>query len=278
MEFRSLRAVSENELLAVFNEAFANYFVPLQLTSDQLRAKLKADKVDPDLSAGAFINGRLAGFMLHGFDRIDGRNIIYNGGTGVLPRYRNRRIVKQLYGFIVPVLRAQNVDEVRLEVIAQNERAIKAYEQAGFTAARKLCCYKGAIQTGNNPDVTVREISGYDWAALQPFWDFSPTWQNSRRVLDDMGAANKWYGAYRREELVGYAVFNPAGNRVQQFAVAHAHRRIKIASSLFAWIAKQHQRNVSIINVDARAQGTHDFLKQAGLENFVDQWEMRLEL
>lgn len=88
IEFRTLRGVDENELLRVFNQSFADYFVTVQLTFDQLRQKIKADHVDLDLSVGAFADNTLVGFIHHAFNCIDGVNTVYNGGTGVFPAFR----------------------------------------------------------------------------------------------------------------------------------------------------------------------------------------------
>ena len=273
--FRTLRGVDENELLRAFNESFANYFVTVQLTPGQLRQKIKSDHVDLDLSVGAFADNKLVGFIHHAFDCIDGVNTVYNGGTGVIPAYRGQGITKRMYDFILPEFRNRNIDVVQLEVISQNAPAVKIYEQIGFVAERMLPCYKGKISAAVNTDVVIRELSSYDWPLLKSFWDFTPTWQNSVLVLNELAQQNKLFGAFINEQHVAYLVYNPVSKRVQQFAVHREFRQRKVASSLFAYVSSMQEEPFIIINVDGRSAGANTFLKKVGMEKYVEQVGMR---
>jgi ribosomal protein S18 acetylase RimI-like enzyme len=276
--FRSLKDTDENQLLHAFNEAFANYFVTVQLTLEQLRQKIRSDHVDLDLCVGAFDNDRLVGFILHAFDCIDGQNTVYNGGTGVIPSHRGQGLTRRMYDCILPKLRERNIDVVLLEVIAQNAPAIKIYESMGFAAERRLPCYRGKIIAHANTDITVQEMTHYDWRILKSFWDFSPTWQNSVLVLNELTAQNKLLGAFRDEQLAGYLVYNPMSKRVQQFAVHPDFRRQHVAATLFAHVSTLQDEPFVIINVDGRSAAANAFLKKMGMEAYVEQVGMRMSL
>jgi ribosomal protein S18 acetylase RimI-like enzyme len=278
MEFRTLHGIADTELLRVFNESFANYFVPVAMTLEQLQQKIQSDPVDLDLSVGAFDGDRLVGLILHAFARIDGKNIAYNGATGVVPAYRNQGITRRMYEFILPALRARNISSVELEVITKNLPAIKIYEQAGFVAERKLPCYKGNISALDTSAAVIRELPDYDRPLLRSFWDFSPTWQNSMLVLDALKHSNKLFGAFLNEQTVGYLVYNPLSKRVQQFAVDPAFRRQYIGSALFAHVRTLQQEPLVIINVDGSSGAANAFLKKMGMEVYVEQVGMRLEV
>jgi ribosomal protein S18 acetylase RimI-like enzyme len=277
MEKRPLNDCSFSEIRNAFNESFSDYLVPLQLTPEQLEGKIKTDKVDLNYSVGAFSGNKLVGFILHGFDILDNKKVIYNAGTGVIPGYRKQGLTKQMYDFILPYLSAENIDILSLEVITQNIPAIRSYEKVGFKAKRKLVCYRGEVNTTTNEQVNITEIPAYDWERIKEFWDFSPSWQNSIRVLESLKNTNTSYGAFLEDQLVGYMVYNPVSKRVQQFGVDKKYRRKKIASALFAHI-KEPGTNVTIINADESSVATIQFLAQIGLEKFVEQIEMELEL
>jgi GNAT superfamily N-acetyltransferase len=277
METRSLNDCSLNEILSAFNESFSDYMVPLRLTPEQLAGKIKADKVDLNYSVGAFLDNKLVGFILHGFDILDNKKVIYNAGTGVIPSYRKQGLTKQMYEFILPSLRTQNIDTMILEVITENIPAIRSYEKVGFKARRKLVCYRGQVKTTTNDRVEITEIPLYDWKRIMEFWDFLPSWQNSTKVLDALKNSNRSYGAFIDGQLVGYIVYNPVSKRVQQFGVHKKYRRKKIASTLFAQI-KEPGTNLTIINADESSAATARFLTQIGLERFVEQLEMELEM
>jgi ribosomal protein S18 acetylase RimI-like enzyme len=278
MEIRTLSNIDLDELLAAFNEAFSDYHVPLQLTMDQLKGKIRADKTNFDYSVGAFIDGKLVGFILHGYDIIDHHRIVYNGGTGVIPSQRKHGLTKQMYDFILPYLRAANVDSLVLEVMTQNIQAIKSYEKVGYQVARKLICYRGEMNTMDNAEMMIEEMFEYNWENIRSFWDFSPSWQNSSNVLEELMNTNKSYGAFVNNQLIGYIVYNPVAKRVQQFAVDTRYRRKKIATTLFNHLSKVYDRNFTIINVDEGSQATNEFLLKIGLKNFVEQLEMKLQL
>jgi ribosomal protein S18 acetylase RimI-like enzyme len=275
MEIRTLRDSDTDQVLIAFNEAFSGYFVPLQLTKEQLLNKIRSEGIDLGYSTGAFLNGRLSGFILHAIDLIDNKKTVYNGGTGVIPGQRSKGLTQRMYDFILPVLIAEKVDNVILEVIAENMAAIKTYEKIGFKIKRKLACYKGESRAERNDGLIIKELREYDWDKLKTFWDFTPAWQNSENVVERQKDNNISYGAFIDDKLAGYIVYNPLSKRVQQFAVDKHHRRKKIASGLFACIS-QPGTSLSLINVDEYSVGTDRFLKQIGLEKFLEQYEMQL--
>ncbi|WP_458626783.1 hypothetical protein [Winogradskyella sp. PC D3.3] len=81
MEIKTLAGIDYKSILSAFNNSFSDYFIPFQLTEEQLRLKMLADKTDLNLSVGVFEKGQLMAFILHGFDSINNENLVYNGGT-----------------------------------------------------------------------------------------------------------------------------------------------------------------------------------------------------
>ncbi|MEB2777346.1 hypothetical protein SYJ56_18675 [Algoriphagus sp. D3-2-R+10] len=75
MKLKTLERIDKKSILNAFNESFYDYFLPFKLTEEQLTSKMIVDKIDLNLSAGAFENGRLIAFILHGFDNINNQKI-----------------------------------------------------------------------------------------------------------------------------------------------------------------------------------------------------------
>jgi ribosomal protein S18 acetylase RimI-like enzyme len=279
MQFRNLDNYSTASLLDAFNEAFADYFVKLRLTKDQLEKKIIADSIDLKLSVGAFEAEKLAGFILHGIDTINGQPVIYNAGTGVLPEYRGNRLTKAMYAFVMQELKAQNVSKCVLEVIEQNKAAIKTYSDIGFTFKRELVCFKGKVQAQSAQDnFTIKALDPLDWDRMESFWDWNSSWQNSITALKKNGENSRTIGSYHNDMLTGYLSWNPSINRVAQFAVAKTHRRQGIATALFHSIPGIDLTEISIINVDKSSGATLAFLRSIGLNAFITQHEMELQL
>jgi ribosomal protein S18 acetylase RimI-like enzyme len=186
-----------------------------------------------------------------------------------------------MYDFILPILKEKKGDVLTLEVIEKNNSAIRAYENLGFKIVRKLLCFNGII------DLKEKEYRNNDkrngklsMEVFQSFWDIEPSWQNSAIILTGMEKTYKILGAYKNEELVGYAVYNPDARKVCQIAVDKNYRKQGIGSELFRMIEELGGgQAVSVNNVDHSSENTSIFLeKTVGLKNWVSQFEMKKEI
>lgn len=275
MEFKTLKNVDVEELLAVFNHSFSDYVIPFHLTKEMLVSKIAAEKLDMNISVGAFEDGKLVSFILQAEKLEDGRKVIYNGGTGVVPESRGKGLVRKMYDFIIPVLKERNADILLLEVIEGNEAAIRAYENLGFTKIRRLLCFRGNINSVTpKTNAVIKELKDFEWKKLQSFWDIEPSWQGAVFVLDPLPENFRALGAYIDESLAGYIIYNPVSGKIHQFAVHKDHRKQGIGTGLFAAIADGQP--VAVNNVDEASQETAVFLdKKMGLQNWLSQFEMK---
>jgi len=275
----TLEGVKISKILDAFNESFSDYFIPFKLSKEQLIQKMLVDKTDLSLSVGVFENEQLIAFILHGIDAIKKQRVIYNGGTGVIPKKRGAGLSKQMYRFILPYLAERGINNLVLEVISNNVPAIKSYEQSGFKTIRRLICYKGevVVETSNN-SIVIKKLQDYNWELMESFWDTYPTWQNSKSVTNELKYKNVSLGAYIENQLVGYLIFNPKNRRIQQIAVSKDFRRKRIASHLIAALIEKYGATFSIINVDKNSKPINTFLKEIGFEITLEQLEMKLQL
>ena len=278
MEFKTLAHITVDELLEVFNHSFSDYVVPFHLTKEVLVSKIAAEKLDMNLSAGAFEEGKLVGFILQSEKVENGEKIIYNGGTGVIPQGRGKGLVRKMYDFIIPILKERNADTLLLEVIEGNQPAIRAYENFGFSIVRRLLCFNGSIQQGKeNAEVSVKELKEFQWDLLCSFWDIEPSWQGSVFVLEPMPENYVTLGAYIEDKLVGYIIYGPVAKKIYQFAVEKNFRNKGIGTMLFNAISKKNGgQAVALNNVDDSSENTSNFLSEKiGLNNWLSQFEMK---
>ncbi|MBB6331872.1 ribosomal protein S18 acetylase RimI-like enzyme [Chryseobacterium sediminis] len=278
MEFNTLANTSIDELLSVFNHSFSDYVVPFHLTKEVLISKIVAEKLDMDLSVGAFEDGKLVGFILQSEKVENGEKIIYNGGTGVIPESRGKGLVRKMYDFIIPVLKERNANTLLLEVIEGNQPAIRAYENLGFSIVRRLLCFNGNIKPGKENDgISVQELKDFEWEKLRSFWDIEPSWQGSVFVLEPMPENYMTLGAYLEEKLVGYIVYGPTSKKIYQFAVDKSFRNLGIGTMLFNAISRKNGgQAIALNNVDDSSESTSKFLSErAGLNNWLSQFEMK---
>jgi len=281
MEIKTLANITVNELLSVFNLSFSDYIVPFHLTEEQLISKINTEKINLNISVGAFGSGYLAGFILQAEKEEGGKKIIYNAGTGVIPEARGKGLVRKMYDFILPVLQEKNADKLLLEVIEGNEPAIRAYENWGFKVVRKLLCFRGnIIVTNENPEIIIREMEGFQWENFRSFWDIEPSWQASVFVLDDISKECTVLGAYKDTKLIGYVIFNPSSKKIYQVAVDKKYRKQGAGTMLFKAVSQiVGEAAVSFNNVDDMSEETFSFLSNTiGMNNWISQLEMKKNL
>ncbi|MBC8988149.1 GNAT family N-acetyltransferase [Pedobacter sp. N36a] len=276
MEIKNLENIDLEKLVAVINLSFSDYIVPLQLNLEILKAKIKAEDIKLELSLGVFDGDEMVGCMLHGLRDTEEGLTVYNGATGVIPDQRGKGLVRKMYEYLLPELKKLEVRKMVLEVITGNHPAIKAYEKMGYTVRRTLDCYKGKLEVKKNQQVsTLKEIDLVDWPQLVSFWDTKPSWQNEIQSLENTKENCRFVGAYQKDLLVGYAVFNPTSRKVNQLAVAKDYRNKGIGTELCSYINEAvGQQEVYVFNVDHNAASILAFLKAQGLREHLSQFEM----
>lgn len=280
LQFQTLLYLPHDELVRVFNEAFENYFVPIRLTPELLEQKITCENIRLHLSAGAFSENKLVGFILTGYDEIQREKWAYNAATGVLPAFRGQGVTEAMYRFLFALLDERSIHNHVLEVIENNASAIKVYERSGFTASRQLDCFRGmpvaesSAQASWRFDVPQPE----ELAAAYEFSDYMPTWQHSlssvQRCPDLHIAEAVWVG----KKLAGATVMMPTAGRVKLLAVHKEFRGQGIGRELLKRMKLASKTGqLSFINIDTRNVSLVRFLERAGLERFLGQQEMILQ-
>ncbi|WP_104382405.1 GNAT family N-acetyltransferase [Sphingobacterium sp. HMA12] len=273
-KIRQLTPSDFPELLQAINAAFVDYIVPFQLDVEQLRQKIRMEDIDFAWSVGTFVAGELVAFMLHGLRELDHQSVVYNGGTGVLPKFRGLGLVGKMYDYLLPLLSQHQIKSIVLETIESNQSAIRAYEKTGFLISRKLLCFNGVIQSAKVEQVaTIQTLSDFSWTLFQSFWDILPSWQSAPQSMDTLRP--NALAAYIEGKLVGYMLFNLRGRRIYHIAVAPEFRGKGVGKQLFQALRNELQtEKIQFNNIDAKAEELKLFLEKQGLVNEINQLEM----
>lgn len=278
MRFGTLENCSFVELVNVFNAAFADYLVPLQLSEEQLRAKFITENIHLKYSVGVWSEDCLIAFILHGIGEREGQRCLYNGGTGVLPAFRGKGLTVKMYQYFIPTLKDAGILKVYLEVLTENEAAIASYKKVGFRSERLLSCWKGKVSSLHPSLFIIDNPKETTWSEWSSWWSMQPSWQHTTDAVLRNLEKNKILCAYSEEQCVGYIVFQPISKKIIQLAVHPHYRRKGIASMLLAEGAKKWGEEWAMINVDEQAEDLMLFLNDQDFNLFVKQWEMVLEL
>ena len=273
MEVKSLENIDFEVIMNCFLRAFENYYVEMPTGIAFYLERWKYAGVDFKLSFGMFDNQNLVGFIINGIDTRRGVSIAFNTGTGVLPEFRRRKIVKQLYDFAIPKLKSEGIGKCVLEVISENIIAIKSYQEIGFRKTRTLKCFSGKIETPEmKVNVVVKDLYSVDFNNL-PNQDFY-TWDNHKASIRE----NKNYRFFQIEDkgkINSYFIINVKNGYLAQFDVVKAD--MQNWNELISGICSINKK-VRINNVDVKLQNKISFLNSCGLTNTIDQYEMEMAL
>jgi len=184
----------------LINAAYADYYVPMYLTSDSMRSVDDLYDVDLARSVVAYDRSEPVGMAL--LSRRDDRGWI--SGVGVLPAWRRRGIGRLMIGAVLEGIRETGVRQVALEVIAQNSSARALYAELGFVERRELLCWRRAADADALPipEERLAEASPDELLAHFADWhDQPPCWQGEAATLGKMADRVRGY----RLELAGAA-------------------------------------------------------------------------
>jgi GNAT superfamily N-acetyltransferase len=171
----------------LINAAYADYYVPMHLTTDSMRSVDDLYDVDLARSVVAYDRSGPVGMAL--LSRRGDRGWV--SGVGVLPAWRRLGIGQRLVASVLERAREAGVRQVALEVIAQNSRARALYAALGFVERRELLCWRRAADADVLPipeerlaEATLDELLVHfaNWHDQPPCWQYEEA--TLRRMAD----------------------------------------------------------------------------------------------
>lgn len=149
MEFqtRPLNSISMQAAAELFNRSFEGYFVPVQFTEETFTAFVQRDDIDFAASQILLSNEEPVGLALIARRKKASRL----GGFGIVSEFRGQGAGGWFTKRLLEDARQRGETNMFLEVIAQNENAIRLYEKQGFFKLRRLLGFKAENLTGS-PD------------------------------------------------------------------------------------------------------------------------------
>ncbi len=240
----------------------------------------------PELSFGAFADGRIVSFILNGIGLYDGKLTAYDTGTGTLPEYRGRGLTDQIFAHSLTPLREAGVETYLLEVLTHNIPAVKIYERQGFEIAREFDCFAGAVDNvlaalaqKSSTEIVTQETTPQEIVPLIPWMDFAPSWQNSIESVKRNPGAFHCITAFEGERPVGFGISETAYGDITMLAVAPDRRRLGIGSRLLAELTRMSLLpNITALNIPSTATLAINFLTTSSLTPTCRQYEMHLPI
>lgn len=123
------------QLSEMHNASFQGYFVPVEMTAGMSADFWRANQIDATRSV--VMHDAFGTFV--GMTRVGSRGTRgWCGGFGIVPDFRGAGASVLLAEQMVCVARESGLTTLQLEVLTQNVRAIRLYENVGFVRTRRL--------------------------------------------------------------------------------------------------------------------------------------------
>ncbi len=278
-KIESLDKISFDTLYETFNEVFRSYEV--QVNKDELRVMLKRRGFVPELSFGAFESNKLVSFTLNGIGLFNGQKTAYDTGTGTIESFRGKGFASKIFTESLPYLKAAGISKYLLEVLQHNASAVSVYKKLGFIVSREFNYF---MQTNTEVKLpakdlpltfTIKETSLDNIDRFVRFWDFNPSWQNSFEAIQRCVTDFKIIGAYQKQKLVGYCIFEPNSGDITQIAIDKVYRRKGIGTALLNETVKCNRHStIKSINSEITSEAITAFLISLNIPIKGKQYEM----
>lgn len=277
MKFTTLENVSQSVLTACFNAGFADYAIKFNASDAYLANRWASGGVDFSLSGGAWSEGQLIGMVIIMYDEPDGVKTAFNGATCVVPEARGQKITQRIFAFLAAKFQARGIKKLQLEVLTENERAIRVYEKIGFRKARKLLCFKPAktlTATSEAENFTIRECTS-PLPLPAEYLTNLPAWEQKNASLYRLPEQYRWFHISDDKKEQIWIALNPNAKLIAQIYKTPGCDFERCGKVLFSYLQK-HQLPLRFINVDENAEELIQFLQSLGMENYINQYEMEL--
>jgi ribosomal protein S18 acetylase RimI-like enzyme len=184
--------LSMAQLAEAINAGFEGYFVPVNNTASTYGAFCR--QYDLDLAQSVVLreknSSKLAGITMLGLR--DNRG--WCGGFGITSAFRGQGVSHLLIQALVERGRGLELQTLQLEVLAQNERAIKTYRWAGFQTVRNLVVMSAKtdlvlpeLRPGHSVLLEIGEVTLAEAqriaSRLEPDHSSEPCWQREPASL-----------------------------------------------------------------------------------------------
>lgn len=199
--FTTIENVKFQQAVETWNQGFSDYLLPITVDQKALEQRIQSLKLSKKFSAIYSIKGESAGIILLGVQTFQGTKVMWVGGMAVVPKYRRNKVASKLMDYAEKLAKENQCEYLILEVIKENERARRLYQEKGFQLINELAVGSVVLptRTSKKERIEFKAIPLEERALSEAKW---LPWQN-RSIFSEQN-----YAIYHEELKVGSISFN----------------------------------------------------------------------
>lgn len=266
MNWQSLANLNLKTMTKLWNDSFEDYATPIELTEEQLQQRIDRLNLSPSASFIAEVNNEQAGIVLYGEELFKGKKTAWIGGMGVIKPLRQHGVGKAMVEKTIEMAKVDGIEQLHLEVIHGNTRALHLYIKTGFELLNEVSIgsLKDQPYFEKIPQLVVEKTSVMSEHSHTEAMD--TVWQNRLQRGDTL------YNIVVEGQYAGYVYWQEELATVRQLYLKEPTEQlfIGVVSQLFE---QQQLKEINFSNIDVK-QPLYQFLIRNGYEQSLRQSHM----
>lgn len=277
IEYKRCDQVDDKLIYDTFKEGFSDYLVKLEISfEDFLKRFFDVDSNRREYSHIALNGEKGIGVIFGGINMHDSLKSMRCGALSVVSEYRGEGVAQELLRLHKQTAKDKDCDQMVLEVIVGNDRAIRFYEKNDYVKKHDWYIYtvKDVSFLDNVQDECVKKITIVklkDYRAKNI--NYHIAWSNEMFCVERRDAVH--YGAFDDDKLVG--VISMQGETILFLHVIDEYRAKGYGRALIKKAMKPDTKGLNtFFSTQKELEG---FLISNGFsKGKISQYEMVLEL
>lgn len=261
-----------------FSLGFSDYQMPFNMPFDVFIERFFGiEDNERRLSYVAYDGENPIAVLLGGFNTYDQLPTIRCGALSVAPNYRGKGVSKMLMQLHEQDGVKSSARQLMLEVLGDNDRAIRFYEKCDYFKTTLLYYYslskEGFRKRNDSPnlDSSNPAISEASLEALK-ISNTHTNWQNDLHYIAN-DPISKIYTIMQDDEICSFIALNTKG-KLYRIYTSPKHRSKGYASALLAYVLERHAFDKMVFSCPASSQMMHFLYKHGFHKDALYQFEM----
>ncbi|EEL60224.1 GNAT family N-acetyltransferase [Bacillus toyonensis] len=281
IQYKRCSEVSIDLVYGAFKDGFSDYIIKMDVSKEDFIQRFFGPEGNSlEHSFLALDGDKSVGIILGGIKVYETIKTMRCGTLAVHPEFRGIGVSQKLFELHKEEAIQNECQQLFLEVIVGNDRAIHFYNKLGYEKVYDLSYYNlndvTKLTNKDNKNIEVQRLEFQTFKLeIQKWLNFHINWQNDIDYIEKIN--NTYYGAYVDNDLKGSVCVNEQG-KISYIFVDKDYRNIGIGMKLLQ--VARVESNLSSLSIGFPNNSLLEgFLKKSGFKkNSLAQYEMYLLL